>query len=729
PDFVVGHSIGELAAAHVAGVLSLADAAKLVGARGRLMQALPRGGAMVAVQAAEGEIALPDGVAIAAVNGPRSVVLSGVEDAVLAAVEGFRSKRLVVSHAFHSPLMDPMLDDFRAVARNLTYHQPKIPVVSTVSRGADWTDPEYWVEQVRATVRFADALAVLRDEGVRTLVEIGPDAVLSGLTAAAHDDVEPVPLLRAGHAEARTAAAALAALHTRGVDPDWSAVFPGARHVPLPTYAFQRKRFWLMPDAGGDVSAAGLRSAGHPLLGAAVELPDGTTVLTGRLSTATHPWLADHRVFGAAVVPGAALVELVGDVAELTVTAPLVVPDDGAVTVQVVRAGTTVEIHSRRDDEPWTRHATGVPGHEPGATDDLAAWPPAGVEVEVGYDGLDRHGYGYGPVFRGLRRAWRADGVLFAELTLPDEQPTSGFAVHPALLDAALHVLLPGVVDDRPARLPFSWSGVRFHGTAGPAARARITQTGPDAVAVLLTDRTGRPVVSVDNLTLRPLSGPVTGAELLFTPEWRATGVEVAHVLRPDEFDGPLPQRVRRTALQVLSRLTGHDGDGVLGVEITDDLAHAAVPGLVLSAAAEHPGRFALLRGGQAVEPVLVPATGPRTDGPAWDTVLVTGASGALGGAIARHLVERHGARKLVLLSRSGRAPGIDGAEVVSIACDVADRDALAAVLAEHPVTAVVHTAGVLEDGVLDSLTPDQVSRVLRPKVDGAWWLHELVGE
>ncbi|WP_367127947.1 SDR family NAD(P)-dependent oxidoreductase [Saccharothrix sp. HUAS TT1] len=744
PDFLVGHSIGELAAAHVSGVLSLADAAKLVAARGRLMQALPPGGAMVAVRVAEDELDLPEGVAVAAVNGPRSVVLSGAEDAVLKAAEGLRGKRLAVSHAFHSPLMDPMLDDFREVARGLTYHPPRIPVVSTVGEDAEWTDPEYWVRQVRSTVRFHDALTTLRNRDMRTLVELGPDAVLSGLTAAAHDDVKAVPLLRAGQPEALTVAAALADLHVAGVDPDWAAVFPDARKVPLPTYAFQRKRFWLDASTGGDVSAAGLTSSGHPLLGASVDLPDGSTVLTGKLSLATHPWLGEHRVHGTAVLPGTALVELVGDVADLTVTTPLVIPDEGAVTVQVVRAGAAVEIHSRRGDEPWTRHATGTPDPADAAVDHLSEWPPAGVELPVSYDGLDRHGYGYGLAFRNLRRVWQADGAVFAEVA--GDLPTTGFAVHPALLDAALHPLLPGLVEDGPARLPFSWSDVRFHGTAGTSLRVRITPTGPDAVALLVADSTGAPVVSAD-LALRPLTGPVVGAELLFTPQERTATARVDQVFTVETPRGDVPEQVRHVTHRVLDRLRewAAGSDGVLGIAVGDDLAHAAVAGLVRSAAAEHPGRFVLLRDGRAVEPVLTPAPRPGNEdrageadasaprpghgGPVWDSVLITGASGALGGAIARHLVTRHGARKLVLLSRSGKAPEVEGAEVVAVACDAADRNALAAVLAEHPVTAVVHAAGLVEDGTLDSLTSEQVDRVLRPKVDAAWNLHELAGD
>ncbi|WP_455431427.1 SDR family NAD(P)-dependent oxidoreductase [Saccharothrix variisporea] len=734
PDALVGHSVGELAAAHVAGVLSLADAARLVAARGALMQALPAGGAMVAVRAAEDEVDLPAGVAVAAVNGPRSIVLSGPEEAVLEAARPWGGKRLVVSHAFHSPLMEPMLDDFRAVARTLTYARPTIPVVSTVRRDADWTDPEYWVEQVRATVRFHDALAVLREDGVTTLVELGPDAVLSGLAAAAFDDLVPVPLLRSDRPEPVAVAEALAGLHVRGLDPDWAAVFPGARKVPLPTYAFQRKRFWLRPAPRPDVTAAGLRSADHPLLGASVDLPDGSTVLTGSLSAATHPWLADHRVHGAIVVPGTALVELVGAVAELTVTTPLVVPDDGAVSIRVVRTDTTVEVHARHgEDEPWTRHATGVLDVSDAPVDDLVAWPPAGAsEVDFSYAGLEEHGYGYGPAFRGLRRLWRHGEELFAEVAAPEDLTPAGFAVHPALFDAALHPLLHGVADDRPARLPFAWHGVRFHGTAGTALRVRVAPTGPDAVSLLVADAAGGPVVSVAELVLRPFDAPVTGQRLLFAPTWHESDEPVDETIEVPVGDGPVPERTREAVHHVLGVLrdwAARDG-GRLGVAVGDDLAHAAVAGLVRSARAEHPDRFALVRDGRVVEPRLVPAPHPTGPAPTWDSVLITGAGGALGSALARHLVTRHGARKLVLVSRSGAVPELPGdVEVVAAACDAADRDALAALLAEHPVTAVVHAAGVVRDGVLDSLTPEQVDEVLRPKVDAAWNLHELAGD
>ncbi|PZT75419.1 type I polyketide synthase [Streptomyces sp. AC1-42W] len=258
PDVVIGHSIGELAAAHVAGVLSLTDAAKLVVARGRLMQALPAGGAMVAVQASEDEVGpiLTPGVEIAAVNGPQAVVVSGTEAETHTIAEHFtalgrKTSRLPVSHAFHSSLMNPMLDNFRAIATPLTFNEPRIPVISTVSGtlSTDWQSPDYWVDQVRRPVRFADAVNAAEALGVRTFVEVGPDAVLTALGAASVADEEAalVPLLRRNRPEAESLVGAVGRLYAQGVRVDWEAYFAGsgARRVELPTYAFQRTRFWV----------------------------------------------------------------------------------------------------------------------------------------------------------------------------------------------------------------------------------------------------------------------------------------------------------------------------------------------------------------------------------------------------------------------------------------------------------------------------------------------------
>ncbi|MER5628465.1 alpha/beta fold hydrolase [Streptosporangium sp. NPDC002544] len=290
PAVLVGHSIGEIAAAHVAGVLSLADACALVAARARLMQALPPGGAMVAVQAAEKEVAellvgREGEVSVAAVNGPASVVISGVGEAVLALAavlegRGVRTKRLRVSHAFHSPLMDPMLADFRALARTLTYSPPRIPLVSTVTGEAASAEqlcsPDYWVDQVRGVVRFADGVRTLHRQGVRAYLELGPDGVLTAMagdTLVAESDVVLVPVLRKDRDEQTAAMTALAELHVRGVPVDWRAVLPAGRQVKLPTYAFEHRRFW--PEATG--SRTGDAAVGLAAADLAVSIPEADT--------------------------------------------------------------------------------------------------------------------------------------------------------------------------------------------------------------------------------------------------------------------------------------------------------------------------------------------------------------------------------------------------------------------------------------------------------------------
>jgi acyl transferase domain-containing protein/acyl carrier protein len=776
-DFLAGHSIGELAAAHVAGVWSLEDACTVVAARGRLMQALPRGGAMIAIQATEDEVRpyLTETVGIAAVNGPRSVVISGEEKAAEAIAARFaKTKRLSVSHAFHSPLMDPMLDEFRAVAESVTYHEPSIPII-----GADPTDPEYWVRHVRGTVRFADNVATLAEQGVTTFVEIGPDGVLS---AMGHDGTF-IPALRKDRDEAHTVVAAVGTAWVNGVDVDWEAFFGSGRHVDLPTYPFQHESYWLRPTAG-NVQAAGIDPAGHPLLGAAVPHADGL-LLTGKLSTQTHPWLADHAVMGAVLVPGTALVELAlqaGDrvgcdvLEELTLQSPLVLPDGGAVVIQVtVGADRTVAIHSRPDGGDWTQHATGTLGTgAPASTVDLTAWPPAGadaVSITDVYDKAAELGLEYGPVFQGLQSVWRRGTEVFAEVALADEQHTDAakFGVHPALLDSALHALFAGSTETQ-ARLPFGWHSVSLAARGATQLRIRIAPAGDDAISIDAADSTGAPVASVGRLSLLPVTPEQLRAN---RPRFGVDWLPVTLSTVDDVVATAQPVATTHEALAAIqSWLADEHPDnarlvlvttGAVGVtsdERIGNLDAAAVWGLVRSAQSEHPDRFVLLDGddsfaeavaasgetqiavrdGQPHAPRLVrvqdtPA-GLTLDG----TVLITGGTGGLGALLARHLVTRHGVRRLVLVSRRGtKATGAKelaaeltelGAEARVAACDVTKRQSVAKLLTSIPdLVGVVHTAGVLDDGTITALTPERLDAVLAPKVDAARHLHELTSD
>ncbi|MEV5986268.1 type I polyketide synthase [Streptomyces sp. NPDC052051] len=561
PDLVMGHSIGELAAAHVAGVLSLPDAAALVAARGRLMQSMPTGGAMVALTVSEAEL-LPhlqgrEGeLVIAAVNGPAATVISGDQDAVdeLAAhwkAEGRKATRLRVSHAFHSPHMDGMLAEFGKIAGELTYHEPRIPVVSNltgaVADAETLCSPDYWVEQVRGTVRFLDGMRGLRETGVTTCLELGPDGALTALgqECLPQQDVTLVPLLRKNTGEAASLTRALAQLHVQGTEVDWSALFTTRPALPptLPTYPFQRHRYWLDPTpATGDMSAAGLVRTGHPLLGAGCPLADSDGHLfTSRLSVHTHPWLADHAVFGGAILPATAFLELAvrtgdqvgcGQIDELTLQAPLMLPSDGAVVLQLAigaadeQGARTLDVYSRPEDaidDPWTRHATGRllpagPDTSPQDTTDLTVWPPAGAEpLEVAglYEKLAAGGFAYGPAFQGLCAAWRLGEDVYAEAALPEEHRTEAarFGLHPALLDSVLHSLVFGVLEGSDQGwLPFAWNGVRLHAAGASTVRLRMSPAGRDAVTLQLADATGQSVATVESLTLRPVSADQVSA-------------------------------------------------------------------------------------------------------------------------------------------------------------------------------------------------------------------------
>ncbi|MEV1121017.1 type I polyketide synthase [Actinosynnema sp. NPDC049800] len=813
PDFLAGHSIGEIATAHVAGVLSLPDACRLVSARASLMQALPEGGAMVAIKAAEAEVLplLTEGVSLAAVNGPDSVVVSGVEVEVLAVAARFeRSKRLAVSHAFHSVLMDPMLDDFRAAIRGLSFREPEIPIATA----GDVTDPEYWVRHVREAVRFHDAVTRLHDAGVSRFVEVGPDGVLSALV----DD--GIALQRKGRDEAVTAVTGLGRLHAAGGTVDWAVFFAGAnaRKVDLPTYAFQRERYWLDVQPGhGDVATAGLDRVDHPMLSAAVVEPDsGGVVLTGRLSTGVQRWVADHDVLGTILLPGTGFVELAlcagqhvgsGHVDELTLEVPLAL--HVGVTLRVVVGpaeddGTrAVRVHSRAegDDVPWVRHATGVlgPVADP-PTAELVEWPPPGaaeVPVDDAYRWLVDRGYAYGPAFQGLRRAWRRDDDVFAEVSLPEEarRDAGRFGLHPALLDAAMHADLLDAEGGAAGAtlLPFSWNGVSLHASGATDLRVRLRRLrGEEVTGITVADGSGNPVLSVRSLVSRPVTAGELGRAAassgsLWRVDWSRVGVRTgvptpAHdVLVVTPKDGEVPEATRAVVVEVLDGLRTWLADdrntsSTLVVRTTRavatsdddavDVTQAPVWGLVRAAQAEHPGRVVLvdddgtasaelvasvvalgepeiaLRAGEALVPRLVAAAPATADlSAAWQgSVLVTGGLTGLGAILARHLVTEHGARRLVLTGRRGaETPGVDGlraeltglgADVRVEACDVTDRAAVAALLdritADHPLTAVVHAAGVADNALVGDLTAARTDAVLRPKVDGAWHLHEL---
>nr|WP_223199115.1 type I polyketide synthase [Solihabitans fulvus] len=867
PAAVVGHSQGEIAAAVVAGALSLADGARVVALRSRALLALAGRGGMVSVALPADvvrELIAPfgDRVSVAAVNGSGSTVVSGDPDALdelLASCEGreVRARRVPVDYASHSPQVAEIRDELLTALAGITPRRSDVPFHSTVTGEAMDTatlDAEYWYTNLRQTVRFEAATRSLLAAGHTVFVEVSPHPVL---TVGVQETIEAgdapavaVGSLRRDEGGLDRFLLSLGEAFTRGVPVRWDRLFTGARRVDLPTYAFQRQRYWLDPVANaGDPAKLGLARAEHPLLDTSVPLVDADGHLfTARLSLATHPWLADHAVAGTVLLPGAAVVELVLRAAEetgcdrideLTLDAPLLLPAQGAVQVQLAVGGRDsdglrpVSLHSRSagvGGAPWTQHATGrLATGDTAPTSDLDAWPPTGadaVDLTDGYPRLAALGYDYGAAFQGLNSLWRRGEEIFAEVALPTAAGgADGFGVHPALLDAALHAALLGGVlpaaEPGTTALPFAWTGVRLHSTGATALRVRIAPAGPDAVSLRLTDPAGAPVASVARLTLRPVpvarlrgAGGVAG-EALFRLDWTPLPLPTAPPVRWVTLGGeslgvprfadlaalgevlaggaPAPEVVAAHCPQVepgevagwaLDLVTAWLADerhadtrlvfvttGAMAATPADavpGLAHAPVWGLIRSAESEHPGRFGLvdldgtdesatalpvalatgepqlaIRAGRVSVPRLVGARSISDEWEQWDatgTVLITGGTGALSGLFARHLVTEYGVRHLLLASRRG--PDTDaaarlhdeltelGATVTIAVCDVADRTALTALLAAipaaHPLTAVLHTAGVLDDGVLGSLTRDRLAGVLRPKVDAALALHEL---
>ncbi|MEV4616788.1 type I polyketide synthase [Kitasatospora sp. NPDC049258] len=652
-EFVAGHSIGEVAAAHVAGVFSLADACALVAARGRLMQALPAGGAMVAIEATEEEVRplLGELASIAAVNGPRSVVVSGAEEAVEAVRAQFadrRTTRLRVSHAFHSPLMDPMLDEFRAVLSGLKYAAPRLPLVSNLTgtlAGEELCTPEYWVRHVREAVRFADGVGALRDAGANAFVELGPDSVLAAparQTLGEDDGCVVEPLGRKNRPEEGALLGALARLHVAGVTVDWTALFAGtgARRVDLPTYAFQRERYWPRTHAP-----------------AASTAPRAEDALDARF------WEA---------VEGEELDALAADLAV----------DSGA--LGAVLPALSTWRRQRRDQELLDALRLHESWQQlPGVT---AARPAGSWLVVVPAECADEE--------------WAA-AVLDA--------------VGPEAL--CLNVSVPEQAELAPLLRELPSAGEPFTGVVSLLAVGRSEAAGPTVALVQALQ---------DAEIAAPLWCVTRGAVAVGRSEAPAApeqaGVwglgRVAALELPQRWGGvvDLPQTLDQRAAQrfaaVLAGLTGEDQVAV---------------------------RSSAVYGRRLVPALAGVSDAGWTPGETRGTVLITGGTGGRGSYLARWLA-REGVSHLLLASRQGgQAPGAEelaaelralGAAVTVAACDVADRAALAALLAElpedAPLTAVVHAAGAVDDGVLDELTPERFAAVHRARALGAQHLDEL---
>ncbi|MGW3572047.1 beta-ketoacyl synthase N-terminal-like domain-containing protein, partial [Streptomyces sp. NPDC000941] len=723
PDAVIGHSIGEIAAAHVAGVFSLQDACRLVAARATALGALPPGGAMTALEATAEEaaelLAPHDGqVTVAALNAPTSTVISGPAGLVAQLTadwkqQGRRAKALTVSHAFHSPLMEPALDGFHQAIADLRFQPPTIPLISNLTgqpAGEEIVSPDYWVRHVRQPVHFHPAIAHTAPHTAAYL-EIGPDAVLTPATqntldALADELAHPpllIPALTRTHPEPEALAHALARLHTH-TPVDWRPWFgdgPATRAVDLPTYPFQRQPFWVAPAPTGPAAPASTALA-HPLLTATAPLADGGLLLTGQVPAADHAgWLTEHAIADTTLLPATALLELAlhaadhtaaDHVEELLLQQPLTLDATDPLALQVMVGAPddsghrTLDVYTRPRSRPsaeWTHHASATLATQPSTGQPTAetlaeeAWPPPGaerVDVTGFYERAAAGGYHYGPAYQGLKVLWRHGDDLLAEIALPDGEATDALALHPALLDAALHPPIATADPTGETWLPFSWSGVTLHATAATHARVRITPRGDHEYRLTLTDPAGQLVLTADAITTRPIDAArlrkaESGSDGLYRVRWTALPVAAGREAPPADGwaalgevfadslthypdlgalvaaldDGaPVPPVVLVAGNAVADTLTAAQewlaeprlADARLVVVTRDAVAvdeasdvepdAAAVWGLLRSAHTENPGRFALLDhgGGNAVD-----ALRAALDADEWQLALRDGAT------------------------------------------------------------------------------------------------------
>ncbi|QDU65451.1 type I polyketide synthase [Engelhardtia mirabilis] len=549
PTWVLGHSVGEYAAAVVAGVMSLEAAAALVAARGRLMVAHTAPGAMVEVLAEPGALAAhlaghETDLGIAAINCEARVVVSGTPAAIERLTgeldaAGHRHKPLDVSHAFHSPLMEPMLAAFAECARGVELHEPRVGFRSCLDPSDDrpaLTDPSYWVRHVREPVRFHAGVRALAADGVEILLELGATPVLLGLARRFLEDGGQrfVPSLRQGRSDARTFAEALAQLHVAGVPIDWSGRDRGepARRVDLPTYPFQRQRFWVAANRGAR------RPGGeHPLLGRRLDLATldpGRALFETELGAARPAFIADHRAGGRVVFPGAGYAEallaagaaLDGEgplcLEGLAIEAPLFLGDEPT-AVQVAAAPSEagrrrVEFFARASHAPgWKRHASATVGPLDAANEtvDLDAWRAAATEaVDVAgyYANLDARGLGYGPAFRPIRELHRGDGLCVARVSVDGagERRARAMGLDPALLDGCLQTV-GQLTDDAAAGalyLPVGIDRLELHRRGAASVWCRAERAAGEvggthlSMDLDLVDDHGAPVAQVRGLRL-----------------------------------------------------------------------------------------------------------------------------------------------------------------------------------------------------------------------------------
>nr|VFJ72078.1 MAG: Acyl transferase domain-containing protein [Candidatus Kentron sp. FW] len=572
PDALMGHSVGEYVAACVAGVFDLEDGLKLIAARGRLMQTLCEPGAMLALPVSEAEALdliapFSKEISLAAINGPENVVVSGTHESMekfsaSLTERDIKGKPLSVSHAFHSAMMEPMLAEFQEIAESITYAKPGIPLCSNATgkvADEEIMDPAYWVRHVREPVRFATGMAALHEEGIGTFLEIGPKPVLLGMAGQClPDDTEGIflPTLREGQNDWRQMLESLGQWHVRSGAVDWKSFEKDyvRRKVQLPTYPFQRQRYWI--DKARLARRATQDPLAHPLLGKRLRLSRSEDIyFESEIDLSSIPWLTDYRVFDVAVFPAAGYLEMALSVGadivgaqgavplrmvNVTLEQVLILPEEEAITVQIVlspeeNAQSPAGIESPADNKNhvfqvssldgtanWIPHVTGQlvavgeDSGQPGPVDLEKLQSQCPTEVPVGdhYQSCRERGLNYGPGFQGIQRLFRGEGMVLGEIELPesltagvDARENDKYRLHPALLDACLQVCIPVILDASDGTwLPTGIKELRFHRFAGAPlwSFAKVVDSDERNATfdLSLLDESGIPIAELEGLVV-----------------------------------------------------------------------------------------------------------------------------------------------------------------------------------------------------------------------------------
>lgn len=618
PDAVIGHSQGEIVAAHVSGVLSLQDAIKIVALRSKLMLTQAGNGAMATIGLSEADartLIAPfgDSVSLAVFNSPSATVVSGDTEAIERLLKNckqqrIRAKRIVVDVAGHSPRMETLRPVLLALFSDLVPQKARIPFYSTVEGypcdeplpGAQ-LDAHYWCDNLIHPVHFVDTVTAFSSKANVTYLECSPHPVLlPPLEETLEDAGTALGTLRRKAPAITCLTETMARLYTCGHDINWRALHPNAHIVDVPTYPFEHQYYWLNASANGDVSSTGLRTDHHALLGAIVDVPDDDTVLfTGRIGLSTQRWLADHAAAGVTLLPGTAYLDMVQhaadtvgcrQISELTLQAPMVIPEEGDLDLMLSIAALDQDgvrplnvycrPHTQSDSDPasWTLHATAQLADQalPTIQSEVKSWPPTNaqpIDIEQLEQTLAEAGYEYGPTFKGMTAAWRRGNDFFAEAQLPPGLSAEGYILHPALLDAVLHLIAlpPDATQADTLRLPFSFSQVALFGLPAQQLRVAIRTLSDSAVSVTVDDPHGQRLLSIGSLALRETDPNALRSLSRYRPErdllrlqWQSlpssvfnsTGTDTSHwaVLSSDhEEEGALAELPHFPSLETLA--------------------------------------------------------------------------------------------------------------------------------------------------------------------------------